>query len=73
MHYRIVTPPDAGAARVLRQTLDWLKEDRGMQADRARLEKACASPARFVTLQSAPTPVAIKHSMAMQEISQSEI
>ena len=73
MHYRIVTPPDAGAARVLRQTLDWLKEDGGMLADRARLEKACASPARFVTLQSAPTPVAIKHSMAMQEISQSEI
>ena len=41
MHYRIVIPPDkvgtaqAGAARVLRQTLAWLREDRKMQADRA--------------------------------------
>src|SRR5438477_9718893 len=36
MHYRIVMPPHIGAAQVLRQTLSWLKEDRAMQADRAR-------------------------------------
>src|ERR1700760_1916328 len=35
MHYRIVMPPPAGAAQVLRQTLAWLSEDRAMQADRA--------------------------------------
>ena len=28
MHYRIVMPPNIGAAQVLRQTLAWLKEDR---------------------------------------------
>lgn len=59
MHYRIVMPPNAGAAQVLRQTLAWLSEDRAMQADRARLSKACCSPAKFVTLHSAPRPVAL--------------
>jgi ArsR family transcriptional regulator len=58
MHYRIVMPPNIGAAQVLRQTLTWLGEDRAMQADRARLSKACCSPTKFVTLQSAPRPSA---------------
>ena len=56
MHYRIVMPPNIGAAQVLRQTLSWLKEDRLMQADRARLSKACCSPSKFVALQGAPLP-----------------
>jgi ArsR family transcriptional regulator len=58
MHYRIVMPPNIGAAQVLRQTLAWLGEDRAMQADRARLSKACCTPTKFVTLQSAPRPSA---------------
>jgi len=41
MHYRITMPPDAGAAKILRQTLAALGEDKSMRADRARLEKAC--------------------------------
>jgi ArsR family transcriptional regulator len=56
MHYRIVMPPNIGAAQVLRQTLSWLKEEKAMQADRARLSKACCSPAKFVALEGAPTP-----------------
>lgn len=59
MHYRIVMPPNAGTAQVLRQTLAWLKEDRAMQADRARLAKACCAPAKFVALQSAPRPATV--------------
>jgi ArsR family transcriptional regulator len=59
MHYRIVMPPSIGAAQILRQTLAWLHEDRTMQADRARLTKACCSPAKFVALQGAPLPVAV--------------
>lgn len=59
MHYRIVVPPSIGATQVLRQTLAWLKEDRAMQADKARLSKACCTPAKFVTLQSAPRPAAV--------------
>jgi ArsR family transcriptional regulator, arsenate/arsenite/antimonite-responsive transcriptional repressor len=57
MHYRIVMPPNIGAVQILRQTLAWLKEDRAMQADRARLSKACCSPAKFSALQGAPLPV----------------
>lgn len=60
MHYRIVIPENLGAAQVLRQTLTWLKEDRAMQADRARLAKACCSPTKFVALRSAPVPVSVE-------------
>jgi ArsR family transcriptional regulator, arsenate/arsenite/antimonite-responsive transcriptional repressor len=59
MHYRIVMPPNIGAAQVLRQTLAWMKGERAMQADRARLSKACCSPAKFAALQGAPLPVPI--------------
>ncbi|HVC89997.1 MAG TPA: metalloregulator ArsR/SmtB family transcription factor, partial [Acidobacteriaceae bacterium] len=65
MHYRIVMPPDnigtaqTGAAQVLRQTLAWLRNDRKMQADRARLSKACCSPKKFAALEGAPAPVPV--------------
>jgi ArsR family transcriptional regulator len=55
MHYRIVMPPHIGATQILRQTLDWLKEDKAMQADRARLAKACCSPAKYA-LEGVPLP-----------------
>jgi len=60
MHYRIIMPPNAGAARVLKQTLQWLQEERTMQEDRARLEQACCSPAKFVSLQGAPVPAVVE-------------
>jgi ArsR family transcriptional regulator len=59
MHYRIVMPPNIGAATVLRQTLAWLKDEKAMQADRARLSKACCTPAKFATLQGAPLPLTL--------------
>ena len=59
MHYRIVMPANIGAAQVLKQALGWLGEDKAMQADRARLSKACCTPAKFVALQGAPLPVPI--------------
>jgi len=58
MHYRIVMPPQIGAALILRQTLDSLRDDKGMQADRARLAKACCSPAKYA-LDGAPIPATI--------------
>jgi ArsR family transcriptional regulator len=60
MHYRIVMPPNEGAARVLRETLAWLKEERAMQADRTRLTKACCALEKFVTLQGAPLPTPVE-------------
>lgn len=55
MHYRIAMPQHIGAAQVLRQTLESLKEEKAMQADRTRLAKACCSPARYA-LDGAPIP-----------------
>jgi ArsR family transcriptional regulator len=66
MHYRIVVPPNTGAAQLLRQTLAWLREDRGMQADRARLSKACCSPVKFSALQGAPLPAAVDSPIAIE-------
>jgi ArsR family transcriptional regulator len=57
MHYRIVMPPHDGASQILRRTLDWLKEDKSMQADRIRLSKACCSPAKYGLLEGAPVPM----------------
>lgn len=58
IHYRIVMPQHVGASQMLRQTLDSLKEDKAMQADRARLSKACCSPAKY-DLAGAPLPAAV--------------
>lgn len=59
MHYRIVMPPNEGAAQVLQQILHWLKEEKAMQADRAKLTKACCAPEKFVGLQGVPLPTTI--------------
>lgn len=64
MHYRIVMPPDIGACQVLRQTLAWLQEERAMQADRARLAKACCTPASFTALLGAPLPAPVDRAIA---------
>ena len=59
MHYRIVMPPHIGAAHIFKQTLGWLKEEKAMQADRARLTVACCSPAKYPLLDGAPLPTTI--------------
>jgi ArsR family transcriptional regulator len=61
MHYRIVMPPHIGAAQILRQTLAAMQEEKPMQADRARLTKACCAPRKFAALEGAPLPVAIEN------------
>lgn len=58
MHYRIAMPPHTGAKEILRQTLVWMKEDKGMRADRERLKKACCSPAKYA-LDGAPLPTTV--------------
>lgn len=60
MHYRIIMPPHIGAAQILRQTLASLKEEKAMQADRARLTRACCSPAKYA-LAGAPVPAEARH------------
>jgi ArsR family transcriptional regulator len=60
MHYRISMPAHIGAAQILKQTLGWLKEEKAMQTDRARLAKACCSPSKYALLDGAPLPTAIQ-------------
>jgi ArsR family transcriptional regulator len=60
MHYRIVMPPNEGAAKILRETLAWLKQEPTMRGDRARLDMACCRPEKYVTLQGAPLPVPVR-------------
>jgi ArsR family transcriptional regulator len=58
MHYRIERPADSRAVSILDAALKSFEKDRDMQADLARLGKACCEPQRFVSLQGAPMPVA---------------
>jgi ArsR family transcriptional regulator len=60
MHYKIVVPNHAGAARILSETLSVLREDKAMQADLSRLTKACCAPQKLQALDGAPLPIPIK-------------
>ncbi len=55
MHYKI-GDLESGRAAILSAALERLETDRAMQADRARLDRACCQPQRFVSLQGAPKP-----------------
>jgi ArsR family transcriptional regulator len=59
LHYKIVVPQDTGAAKVLKETLAVLRDDRGMQTDLSRLNKACCSPQKVAALDGAPLPAPV--------------
>jgi hypothetical protein len=63
MHYRISTPKDENAAKVLMDVREWLAKDAVMQQDRNRLHKICCAPELPVQLQGSPKPVRIQASM----------
>ena len=60
MHYKIVVPANAGGARILRETLVVIREEKGMQADLARLGKACCTSQRVSALEGAPLPIPVE-------------
>ncbi|MGC2399963.1 MAG: metalloregulator ArsR/SmtB family transcription factor [Acidobacteriaceae bacterium] len=60
MHYKIVVPKHAGAARILSETLSVLSEDKTMQADLSRLNKACCAPQKLPALDGAPLPIPVE-------------
>lgn len=62
MHYRIVEPEDADAARVLKDVMTWLENDKEMQRDRERLVRICCAPQLPVSIQGAPRPTSLAHS-----------
>jgi ArsR family transcriptional regulator len=57
MHYSIQWPGDTTAKSILDAVLTCLKDDKGTQADLARLDRACCEPRKFIALESAPLPV----------------
>jgi ArsR family transcriptional regulator, arsenate/arsenite/antimonite-responsive transcriptional repressor len=60
MHYRIVAPAHPGAARILRETLAVVREEKEMQKDLARLGRACCAPQKVAALDGAPLPMPIE-------------
>jgi ArsR family transcriptional regulator, arsenate/arsenite/antimonite-responsive transcriptional repressor len=68
IHYRIVKPPNEGAAKVLREILAWLKEERAMQLDRSRLGNASCTPEKFVALKGAPLPTSVNSDSIDQDL-----
>lgn len=60
MHYRIVVPKHAGAARILSEALSALSEDKAMQADRTRFHKACCAAQKLSALEKAPLPIPVE-------------
>lgn len=59
IHYRITMPEDTHAARLLKEVLAWLSEDREMQRDRSRLVNVCCAPNLPAELQGAPRPMSV--------------
>src|SRR5438132_7798274 len=56
MHYRLTTPADSQQARVLDCALAAASEDRQLQRDRERFERACCAVRLPEPLQHAPRP-----------------
>ncbi len=59
MHYRMIEPSDPHAARVMKEVMGWLAQDREMQRDRERLVKVCCAPQPPVQLQGVPRPASL--------------
>lgn len=56
MNYKIEMPENPFAARVLRDTLEWLKAQDKMREDYEKLARVCCSIEVPVTIIRAPTP-----------------
>ena len=56
MHYRIATPSDQVATRILRETMKHLSDKSEMKRDVSRLRSACCAPQKYQLIQSAPAP-----------------
>ena len=59
MHYRICPPADAAAASILSAVLASLRGDKKMQADLAKLDRACCAPQSLLVPEGAPRPAPI--------------
>ena len=56
MHYRLAAPPNPHVASILKSVLEALKQDKALQRDSQRLNRACCGPRSLVQLLGAPAP-----------------
>lgn len=56
MHYQIEQPSNSYSAKILEDTLNWLKAQNDMQADYEKLISVCCSADLPVTIARAPKP-----------------
>ena len=56
MHYRLVTPRDAVASAILKETLTHLRQRPEMRRELAKLDSACCAPGEFELPEKAPHP-----------------
>lgn len=59
MHYRLVEPPEAHAAKIFREVREWLADNPEMQRDKARFVTICGGLQVPVQLQRAPRPASL--------------
>jgi ArsR family transcriptional regulator, arsenate/arsenite/antimonite-responsive transcriptional repressor len=57
MHYKLIAPSDPRVAAILTATVNALREDRELQRDFQRLNKACCGPNSLVQVLGAPLPL----------------
>ncbi|MFZ0286605.1 MAG: metalloregulator ArsR/SmtB family transcription factor [Terriglobales bacterium] len=60
MHYRLAVPKDSHAAAILKTTVEALRQDKQMQRDFHRLNRACCGPGSLVQVLGAPLPAGIR-------------
>jgi ArsR family transcriptional regulator len=56
MHYRLVVPSSPHAALILKTACDALQQDKDLQRDLHRLDRACCGPRSLVQVMGAPLP-----------------
>jgi ArsR family transcriptional regulator len=56
MHYKLAVPPNPHAAAILKSVLHALQQDKELQRDCQRLNRACCGPKSLVHLLGAPAP-----------------
>ena len=60
MHYRLVAQEDRATAQILESVLEAMSGDRQMEADRAKLERACCAKQSLVMPEGAPRPAVVQ-------------
>lgn len=73
MNYSIRTPDDPAAAKLLADTLEWLKAQPDLQADFQRLEMVCCADDAPVTIARAPTPKTFLENRAAENSPKEEL